>query len=130
MSMTINDRVLEFAPGDTVLKVATKAGIDIPHLCALDGAPSPSASCRLCVVEVEGSPKLQTSCTLAAADGLTVHTHTPRILRARRAIVELLVANHPQDCLVCHRSGSCELADLTREVAPRPFTQLEKITAG
>ena len=120
MSITINGRVLEFSAGDTVLKVAGKAGIDIPHLCSLDGAPSPSASCRLCVVEVEGSPKLQTSCTLAAADGMCVHTHTPRILRARRTIIELMVANHPQDCLVCHRSGTCELADLTREVGARP----------
>ncbi len=120
MSITINGRVLEFAPGETVLKIASKAGIDIPHLCALDGAPGPSASCRLCVVEVEGSPKLQTSCTLTAADGMSVKTHTPRVLKARRAIVELLVANHPQDCLVCHRSGSCELAELSREVGARP----------
>jgi iron-only hydrogenase group A len=128
VSITINGRVLEFSPGETVLKVATKSGIDIPHLCALDGAPSPSASCRLCVVEVEGSPKLQTSCTLTAADGMSIQTHTSRVLRARRAIVELLVANHPQDCLVCHRSGSCELADLSREVGARPkqYTGMKK----
>ena len=100
--------------------MARRAGIHIPHLCSLDWAPSPSASCRLCVVEVEGSPKLQTSCTLPAADGMVVHTHTPRILKARRAIVELMVANHPQDCLVCHRSGTCELADLAQELGARP----------
>jgi iron-only hydrogenase group A len=120
VSITINERVLEFSPGDTVLQVACKAGIDIPHLCSLDWAPSPSASCRLCVVEVGGSTKLQTSCTLAAVDGMAVRTHTPRLLRARRAIVELMVANHPQDCLVCHRSGTCELADLARELGARP----------
>ncbi len=120
MSITINGRSLDFTPGETVLMVATKNGIDIPRLCALDAAPGPAASCRLCVVEVEGSPKLQTSCTLAAADGMSVRTHTPRLLRARRAIVELLVANHPQDCLVCHRSGDCELATLARELGARP----------
>jgi iron-only hydrogenase group A len=120
VSISINGIALEFNPGDTVLQVARKAGIDIPHLCSLDWAPSPSASCRLCVVEVEGSPKLQTSCTLPATDGLVVHTHTPRILKARRAIVELMVANHPQDCLVCHRSGTCELADLAQELGARP----------
>lgn len=120
MSITINGRELQFTQGETVLQIAKRAGIDIPHLCSLDWAPSPSASCRLCVVEVEGSPKLQTSCTLRASDGMAVHTHTPRLLRARRAIVELMVANHPQDCLVCHRSGSCELADLARELGARP----------
>ena len=120
MSITINGKELQFNPGETVLQVARRAGIDIPHLCSLDWAPSPSASCRLCVVEVEGSPKLQTSCTLPATDGMAVHTHTPRILKARRAIVELMVANHPQDCLVCHRSGTCELADLAQELGARP----------
>lgn len=120
MAFTINGKELAFEPGETVLQVARRAGINIPHLCSLDWAPSPSASCRLCVVEVEGSPKLQTSCTLPAADGLAVRTHTPRVLKARRNIVELLVANHPQDCLACDRSGSCELADLTQELGVRP----------
>ncbi len=120
MAITINGKEIDFEQGETVLQVARRAGIQIPHLCSLDWAPSPSASCRLCVVEVEGMPKLQTSCTLPAADGLVVRTHTPRILRARRAIVELLVANHPQDCLACNRSGNCELADLTQELGVRP----------
>ncbi len=119
MNITINDRQVKFNPGETVLQTAKRSGIRIPHLCSLDWAPSPSASCRLCVVEVEGSPRLQTSCTLPAAEGMVVRTHTPRVLKARRSIVELLVANHPQDCLVCDRSGSCELADLTREVGAR-----------
>jgi iron-only hydrogenase group A len=120
MSITINNQELDFNPGDTVLQVAERAGIKIPHLCSLDWAPSPSASCRLCVVEVEGNPRLQTSCTLQAADGMVVRTHTPRLLKARRSIVELLVANHPQDCLACQRSGSCELAELTTEMGVRP----------
>ena len=120
MNITINDKQVRFNPGETVLQAAKRAGIRIPHLCSLDWAPSPSASCRLCVVEVEGSPKLQTSCTLPAAEGMIVRTHTPRVLRARRSIVELMVANHPQDCLVCERSGDCELAGLTQEVGARP----------
>lgn len=120
MSITIDNKQIEFSPGETVLQVAARAGINIPHLCSLDWSPSPSASCRLCVVEVEGSSKLQTSCTLPASDGMAVRTHTPRLLKARRAIVELMVANHPQDCLVCHRSGTCELADLARELGARP----------
>ncbi len=119
MAVTINGKEYAFEQGETVLQVARRAGINIPHLCSLDWAPSPSASCRLCVVEVEGSPKLHTSCTLLAADGLSVSTHTPRVLRARRAIVELLVANHPQDCLGCERAGDCELADLAHELGVR-----------
>ena len=120
MNVTINGREIEFNPGETVLQVANRAGIRIPHMCSLDWAPSPSASCRLCVVEMEGSPRLQTSCTLQAAEGMKVHTHTPRVMKARRNIVELMVANHPQDCLACDRAGSCELADLTQEVGVRP----------
>jgi iron-only hydrogenase group A len=120
VNITINDRDITFNPGETVLQVANRAGIRIPHLCSLDWAPSPSASCRLCVVEVEDSPRLQTSCTLQAAEGMKVQTHTPRVMKARRSIVELLVANHPQDCLACDRQGTCELAELTREVGVRP----------
>jgi iron-only hydrogenase group A len=120
VSITIDNRQLEFNPGETVLQIAARAGINIPHLCSLDWSPSPTASCRLCVVEVEGTSKLQTSCTLVATEGMVVHTHTPRLLKARRTIVELMVANHPQDCLACHRSGTCELADLARELGVRP----------
>jgi iron-only hydrogenase group A len=120
VSITINGEELAFKQGETVLQVARRTGIRIPHLCSLDWAPSPSASCRLCVVDVEGSPRLQTSCTLPAADGMVVRTHTPRIIEARRTIVELLVANHPKDCLGCNRYGSCELADLAHEVGVRP----------
>ena len=119
MNVTINDKKLRSAPGETVLQVARRAGINIPHLCSLDWAPSPSASCRLCVVEVEGMSRLQTSCTLPATEGVVVRTHTPRVLKARRAIVELLVANHPQDCLTCSRSGKCELADLAGDLGVR-----------
>ncbi len=128
MTITIDNKNLEFSQGETVLQVAARAGIDIPHLCSLDWAPSPSASCRMCVVEVEGTSRLQTSCTLLAADGMKVQTHTPRLLKARRTIIELMVANHPQDCLVCHRSGTCELATLAQELGARPkqYTGMKK----
>jgi iron-only hydrogenase group A len=119
MSMTINGKEIEFTAGETVLQAARREGIDIPHLCSLDWAPSPSASCRLCVVEVEGAPRLQTSCTLEARDGMAVRTHTPRILKARRTILELLIASHPQDCLTCVRAGGCELADLAGDLGVR-----------
>ena len=119
MRLTINGRQVEAREGETVLQAARRAGIDIPHLCSLDWAPSPSASCRLCVVEVEGSPRLQTSCTLQAREGMVVRTHTPRVTKARRTILELLVANHPQDCLSCRRGGDCELARLAADLGVR-----------
>lgn len=120
MSIQINNREVNFTAGETVLQIAERNGINIPHICSLDCAPSPSASCRLCLVEIEGSPRLMTSCTLQATDGMVVRTHTPRLLKARRTIVELLVANHPQDCLACQRQGDCELAALTQEMGIRP----------
>jgi iron-only hydrogenase group A len=119
MTLTINGRELDPRPGETVLQAASRAGVAIPHLCSLDWAPSPSASCRLCVVEVEGMERLQTSCTLEAREDMVVHTHTPRIQTARRAILELLIASHPQDCLTCVRAGDCELADLAGDLGVR-----------
>jgi iron-only hydrogenase group A len=112
VKIEINGRSVDCKSGDTVLAAASKAGIYIPHLCALDMAPVPHASCRVCIVEVEGESKLQTSCTLAVREGMAVRTHSPRALRVRRNIVELLLASHPDDCLYCERAGDCELSRL------------------
>ena len=97
--ITINDKQIEWKSDETVLETAERAGIDIPHLCAFEGSPTPQAACRVCMVEVEKMPRLQTSCTLMAQDGMVVRTHRPRIQQARRNIVELLLASHPDDCL-------------------------------
>jgi iron-only hydrogenase group A len=112
VNININGRQVACKKGDTVLTAATRAGIHIPHLCAMDQAPVPHASCRVCLVEVEGEPRLQTGCTLAVRDGLVVRTHSPRVMRIRRNIVELLLASHPNDCLYCERAGDCELSRL------------------
>ena len=119
MGITINGRSIDFTPGETVLKVAKRAGIDIPNLCSLEWADTPAASCRMCLVEVEGMPRLMTSCTLQAKEGMVVRTHTQRVIDVRRNLVELLVANHPQDCLVCSRNGDCELSRLSAELGVR-----------
>ncbi len=112
MNIEINGRTVECKNGDTVLAAATRAGIHIPHLCAMDLAPVPHASCRVCLVEVDGDARLQTSCTMTVRDGLSVRTHSPRVLKVRRNIVELLLASHPDDCLYCERAGDCELSRL------------------
>jgi iron-only hydrogenase group A len=117
--ITINDKQVEWKSGETVLQAAQRAGIEIPHLCAFEGAPSPQAACRICMVEVDNAPRLQTSCTLAAQDGMVVSTHTPRIQKARRNIVELILASHPDDCLFCPRNGSCELAQIASDLGIR-----------
>ncbi len=119
MSITINGRTVDFNPGDTVLKAARQAGIHIPSLCALDCAVQPAGACRVCIVEVEGMPRVQTSCTLLATHGMVVHTHSPKVLKLRRNIVELLLASHPDDCLYCGRNGNCELAALALQLGVR-----------
>jgi len=112
MEITVNGMAVQCEKDDTVLAAASRAGVRIPHLCALDAAPVPHASCRLCLVEVEGEPRLQTSCTMKAREGLRVRTHSPKVLRIRRNIVELLLAGHPDDCLYCERADDCELSRL------------------
>lgn len=119
MSISINGRNIDFTPGETVLEIALRAGIDIPHLCWMQHAGAPSASCRMCLVQVQGSAKLQTSCTLVARDGMEVATHTPRVLALRRNLLELLLANHPSDCTVCARSRDCELSKLASDLGVR-----------
>lgn len=128
-TITIDGKEIGFEPGETVLRAARRAGIRIPHLCSLDGVEaSPAASCRVCVVEVQGMPRLQTSCTLQARDGMVVQTHSPRVQRIRRNIVELLLASHPDDCLYCPKGPSCELAALAGElgVRERRYTGIRK----
>ncbi|MDR1726590.1 MAG: (2Fe-2S)-binding protein [Acidobacteriota bacterium] len=112
MEITVNGKPVECDKDDTVLDAASRAGVHIPHLCALDVAPAPHASCRVCLVEVEGEARLQTSCTMKVREGLRVRTHSPKVLRIRRNIVELLLAGHPDDCLYCARADDCELSRL------------------
>jgi len=118
ITMEINGRKIQANEGETILTAARREGVRIPTLCYMEGLP-PSGACRLCVVEVEGAPSLVPSCSFPIADGMKVRTHTPRVLDARRTIVELLLANHPDDCLYCARNGRCELQALAQELGVR-----------
>src|ERR1017187_9647973 len=91
-SLSIDGKEVQFTAGETVLAAASRAGIDIPRLCAMDWACKPEAACRMCLVELEGMPRLQTSCTLEAKDGQKVRSRSPRVQAVRRNIVELLIA--------------------------------------
>lgn len=112
ITLTIDDQVVEVAAGTTILEAARQAGVEIPTLCyhpdlSLDG------SCRVCVVEDLNSRRLLASCVAPAGDGMNISTRSEQARKARRMNVELLLANHPNDCLGCDRSGNCELQELT-----------------
>jgi len=118
ITLTINDKQVTAKPGQTILQVCREQGIDIPTLCYLEDL-FPSGACRMCVVEVEGARGLVPSCAFPVAEGQVVTTHSPRARRARKTIVELLLANHPQECLTCVKSGKCELQSLSQDLGVR-----------
>ena len=116
IKLTIDNKVVEVKKGTTILDAAKKIGIDIPTLCYMNVEnmciQNKPASCRICVVEVEGRRNLAPSCATDCAEGMVVHTHTLRVLNARRTVLSLILSDHPTDCLVCPKSGNCELQDL------------------
>lgn len=114
VTLTINDQPLSARVGQTVLDAAKEAGIRIPTLCHMDGI-SEAGACRLCLVQVEGRPKLQASCVTAVAEGMAVKTDTPILQDYRRMIIELLFAERNHICSVCVANGHCELQNLAAE---------------
>ncbi len=118
VEITVNGRKAAVSSSRTLLDALRGLGIEIPTLCHLEGL-KPYGACRLCVVEVEGRPNLIPSCAYPVQAGMAVKTHSERVRRARKTIVELLLANHPDDCLVCVRNGDCELQELARETGVR-----------
>ncbi|WP_243270032.1 NADH-dependent [FeFe] hydrogenase, group A6 [Thermanaerosceptrum fracticalcis] len=108
VSLTIDGRKVTVPEGMSVLEAARHAGVDIPSLCYLKGV-NEVGTCRICVVEIEGSKNLQASCTYPVSEGLVVRTNTKRVLKARRTVLQLLLSEHPQDCLTCYRNTNCEL---------------------
>jgi len=117
ITITINDKEIKLEKPVTILEAARSAGIKIPTLCYLDGLEK-FGGCRLCLVEVEKLPKLQTSCTVMVTDGMVVRTETEAIIKARRSILEFLLINHPLECPYCDKAGECELQDLVAQYGP------------
>jgi NADP-reducing hydrogenase subunit HndD len=115
VSLTVNGAPVTADSGTTILQVARDNGIDIPTLCYLEDA-APVGACRICVVEVEGSRTLVGSCHTPVAEGMVVHTHSPKVLAARKVLVELLLASHPDSCLVCDEANRCELRKLAADL--------------
>ena len=114
INLTINNRKIEARPGTSILDAATTAGEKIPTLCHIKEL-FPSGACRICVVEVKGKPALVPSCAFPVEEGMEVQTRSPRVINARRTIIQLLLASHPFDCLTCPKNGYCELQTLSSE---------------
>ncbi len=113
--ITLNGKSIQTGSHASLLEVIRAQGIRIPTLCHWEGLPAVGA-CRLCVVEVEGQQNLVPACATPVTEGLVVHTHTSRVVDARKTIIELILANHPDDCLYCPRKGTCELLALATEL--------------
>jgi NADH-quinone oxidoreductase subunit G/NADP-reducing hydrogenase subunit HndD len=118
MKIEVDNRTVEAGDGETILDVCKREGVHIPTLCHLPNLP-PSGACRMCVVEVEGAPNLVPSCSFPVANGMKIRTKTPTVLNARRTIIELLLSNHPDDCLYCGRSGKCDLQGMAQDLGVR-----------
>jgi iron-only hydrogenase group A len=118
VELTINKIKVNAESGMTILDAAKSAGIAIPTLCHIKDL-FPTGACRICSVEVEGQRGLIPSCAYPVSEGMVVDTNSPRVRRARKTIVELLIENHPQDCLICVRNKNCELQDLSAQYGIR-----------
>jgi NADH-quinone oxidoreductase subunit G/NADP-reducing hydrogenase subunit HndD len=137
ITVTVDGASALVEAGSRLLDACAAAGAKVPTLCHLEGV-STNASCGVCVVEVEGAKSLVRACVGKATDGMKVSTASPRVMRARRNSVELLLANHPAECLTCPRSGSCELQDMARTLGirdlrfrrTRPAPELDLSTDG
>ena len=112
IAFSIDGRPVTTTAGTLVIEAAKTQGIEVPSFCYYPGY-SLQAACRMCLVEVEKMPKLQTACTLVATDGMVVKTTTDQVHKARKDMIEFLLSNHPLDCPVCDKGGECELQDMT-----------------
>src|SRR5271168_841873 len=111
VTLKINDRDVQVPPGTLVIEATRRIGTEVPSFCYYPGL-SLQAACRMCLVEVEKMPKLQTACTLVATEGMVVKTDSEQVRNARKYMLEFLLTNHPLDCPVCDKGGECELQDM------------------
>ena len=110
LKLKVNDIDVEVEEGLTVIQACEKAGVEIPRFCYHEKL-SIAGNCRMCLVEIEKSPKPVASCAMPAAEGMIIKTNTPNIEKSRKGVMEFLLANHPLDCPVCDQGGECDLQD-------------------
>jgi NADP-reducing hydrogenase subunit HndD len=123
LKLTIDNRQIEVQKGTTILKAAHELGIDIPTLCYMElhdlNIENKPGGCRICVVEVQGRRNLVPACITKCDEGMVVRTHNPRVLNARRTVMELILSDHPKDCLTCAKSGYCDLQNMAHRLGIR-----------
>ena len=113
VTLTVDGREVEAPENAMLVDGAKYADVEIPVFCYEPKLGQPVGACRMCLVEIEGMPKLQTACSTAVKDGMVVHTQTERVRTAQQAVVEFLLVNHPLDCPVCDKGGECPLQDIS-----------------
>lgn len=118
VNLTINGKQIQAEQGTTILEAARAAGIYIPTLC-YHPELRPEGACRLCMVEASGARSLVASCVYPVSEGMVVKTNTANVREARKTVIELLLANHPKDCLSCQKSGDCELQKIAADLGLR-----------
>jgi len=129
IKLNIDNKEIEVQNGTTILKAAKQLGIEIPTLCYLDlrdlNIENKPGGCRICVVEVQKRRNLAPACSTKCEEGMVVKTHTTRMLNARRTVMEFILSDHPKDCLVCAKSGNCELQDMAHRLGIREIPGAE-----
>ena len=134
LKLTIDNMAIEVPSGTTIYKAARQAGIDIPALCYMDlhdlNIENKPGACRICVAEVAGRKNLAPTCSTNCEEGMVVKTHTTRVLNARRTVMEFILSDHPKDCLICPKSGNCELQDMAHRLGIReiPGTEYAEVS--
>jgi len=118
INLTIDGVSVSVPEGTSIMHAASVSGVTVPKLCATDSL-EPFGSCRLCLVEIEGRRGYPASCTTPVAEGIKVHTQTPKLADIRRGVMELYISDHPLDCLTCATNGDCELQDMAGAVGLR-----------
>ena len=114
LNVTIDGIKVQVKEGSTILQAAQSVGIEIPTLCYLKDL-TPEASCRICLVEIEGNPKLFTACSTPVAEGNVIHTKSGKVIAARRSVLDLMLSTHRADCFSCAKNGECQLQNLCYE---------------
>lgn len=129
IKVTIDKNEIEVKKGTTIYQAAKQIGIDIPVLCYMNlehlKIENRPGGCRICVVEVEGRKNLAPSCSTECADGMVVKTHSIRVLNARKTVLELILSDHPAQCLICSSSGKCDLQSLSQKMGIREIHAVE-----
>lgn len=123
--ITVNNRVIDAEPGETILSALKRVGIRVPTLCHMSDM-MPTGACRICIVEVEGEDGLVPSCSYPVQEGMRIWTNSQKVINARKTLIQLLLSNHPDDCLYCSKSSDCQLRSLAEEYGVRERTPKRK----